>query len=744
MRNSKLVLTGILFAAVSTASYAAFSTSEFGSGSFNTGSGVPLVPQSTPSSVDDGICGVGSACTSTTSNALNAIADDMVAAGSATSDGSDEQDRIINFFDTSDDGTLTASEVVSTFANISGVSFTYRSKQQAAALLRGVATHCSSEINEACLIAAAGDGDDFIDDAVTTATPAQLTSLKNAFASSSTTYAVTDSHPLKIFDANDDGTLSESEFVTLLATDKDAGSSVNTTGSGLFARAYATEIASGSTLSAAVSAGNSWAVHPPQIANTPSGFAMSGTSSSSQTSTAMNVYDGTCGASDPSSCTANPANVTHTITQTHTPIGGTATAASGAFFSVNTSGQITLASGVSIQDLDAGTYALSITSTDANTTQTYNQSTTTPTSVSLTVSNENGCIMSTDVANSDFNASGSISGAAVTISGGHDATYDKLFIKGATSSYQQSDGSWSYSNIPNPSGSGTLSGITARYVPSSGMLRFYGSQTKAQWVALFDSVGYIYNNSGSGSSKNLIFSLSNKVPFLHDNNTPSDSSDDTYHFYDYIAYGSGDNRNHTNAISTAQNTSLMGLTGYLATITSQAEQDYINPKVRGHGWLGACDDLGNQSAHCNNVLPSDTTKRDEGEWYWIDGPEKGGYMGRASGYASNPAGQAEWNNGSWDSTGATYSYTNWAGSAPSGEPNNVAGGCSSTREDALHVWSWKSWNDYCRSNGSINGYLIEWGGPSNSSWGQVNGSPISFTTTKTYNPATQGTFCAHQ
>ena len=65
-------------------------------------------------------------------------------------------------------------------------------------------------------------------------------------------------------------------------------------------------------------------------------------------------------------------------------------------------------------------------------------------------------------------------------------------------------------------------------------------------------------------------------------------------------------------------------------------------------------------------------------------------------------------------------------------------------QDALHVWSWRKWNDYCRSNGNIQGYLIEWGGPADTSWGQVNNTPISFTTTKNYNPATQGTFCAHQ
>lgn len=734
MRKSVIVIASA-FMVGSIAANADFSTSEFGSGAFSTGDGSPITTGSTPEQLNNEICGEED-CPSGLPAAFTALGNAITADGSTSSSGSTEQDAIVNFFDSDQDGSVTASEVIYKYGSISGVSFTSVSTHQAGALLRGMGTHCSTEINEACLTAAANDADTFVADALDDTS--NLGALLSALEDSTSDYAVADTDPLAVFDTDYDGEISDSEIVNLLALDGTGGSGVDTSQNGLFARAYIAELNGGSSLSDAVSAGNSWAVYPPSIGTVPS-ISMSGTSTSSQTSSAIPVYDGSCDGTDLTACTTAPANVSHTVEQTHTPLGGSASSVSGTLFTVNSSGQITLADGVNIEDLSAGTYNLAITSTDDNSSQSYNRTMASPASATLTVSNEDGCIMSTDVANSDFNATGSIVGAAVTISGGHDSSYDKLFIKGATSSFQQSDGSWSYTNIPNPSGSGTLSGITARYVPSAGMLRFYGTRTKDQWVALFDSVGFIYNNSGSTSQKNLIFSLSNKVPYLHDNNT-TDTSDDTYHFYDYIAYGSGENRNHTNAITTTQGTSLMGLTGYLATITSQAEQDYVNPKVQGHGWLGACDDLGNQSASCNGVVPTDSTKRDEGEWYWIDGPEKGGYIGRASGYASNPAGQSEWNNGSWDSTGATYSYTNWANN----EPNNVSGGCTSTREDALHVWSWRKWNDYCRSNGNIQGYLIEWGGPADTSWGQVNSTPISFTTTKNYNPATQGTFCAHQ
>ena len=41
--------------------------------------------------------------------------------------------------------------------------------------------------------------------------------------------------------------------------------------------------------------------------------------------------------------------------------------------------------------------------------------------------------------------------------------------------------------------------------------------------------------------------------------------------------------------------SLFGMQGYLATITSANEQNYINPKLDGVGWIGGCDRLGDST-----------------------------------------------------------------------------------------------------------------------------------------------------
>jgi len=46
-----------------------------------------------------------------------------------------------------------------------------------------------------------------------------------------------------------------------------------------------------------------------------------------------------------------------------------------------------------------------------------------------------------------------------------------------------------------------------------------------------------------------------------------------------------------------------GLRGYLATITSQVENDFIKGKTKGVGWIGASD------------------AAVEGDWRWVTGPE---------------------------------------------------------------------------------------------------------------------------
>ncbi len=175
---------------------------------------------------------------------------------------------------------------------------------------------------------------------------------------------------------------------------------------------------------------------------------------------------------------------------------------------------------------------------------------------------------------------------------------------------------------------------------------------------------------------------------------------ETGHFYRYI---SKPGISWTNASIEAASDPMVyyGLRGYLATITSKAENDFIKSKTTGVGWIGASD------------------AAVEGEWRWVTGPEglsggllfwKGtGYLAKTNptNYGSVNGAYHNWNR--WDTPySASLAASTW-------EPNQ------SGEEDYAHITvfpgnlndSYK-WNDLPNAGGNgdyaSKGYLIEWGG----------------------------------
>lgn len=123
-----------------------------------------------------------------------------------------------------------------------------------------------------------------------------------------------------------------------------------------------------------------------------------------------------------------------------------------------------------------------------------------------------------------------------------------------------------------------------------------------------------------------------------------------------------------------------GLQGYLATITSLAENSFIQLKTVGVGWIGASD------------------AASEGDWRWVTGPE---------------AGKQFWQ-GNYTGSVVNGMYNNWN----TGEPNDL------NNEDYAHITYFANnpaqslrWNDL--PNGGTSGdyrpagYLIEFGGMPN-------------------------------
>ncbi|SHF22033.1 gliding motility-associated C-terminal domain-containing protein [Mariniphaga anaerophila] len=155
----------------------------------------------------------------------------------------------------------------------------------------------------------------------------------------------------------------------------------------------------------------------------------------------------------------------------------------------------------------------------------------------------------------------------------------------------------------------------------------------------------------------------------------------TQHFYRYIKKRG---ISWTAARDSAAKMDYYGLQGYLATITSSVENDFIWSKIDGVGWIGAND------------------AEKEGTWKWVTGPETGTifWQGNQNGSPVN----------------GNYSFWN------TGEPNNVQKAWGED-EDYAHINANpesipKSWNDLPNEGDKNNpggyyypeGFIVEFGG----------------------------------
>ena len=144
------------------------------------------------------------------------------------------------------------------------------------------------------------------------------------------------------------------------------------------------------------------------------------------------------------------------------------------------------------------------------------------------------------------------------------------------------------------------------------------------------------------------------------------------HYYEAIIFsGIVDSLDWNTALIDAQSRNLKGQQGYLATITSKEENDFLITSFapvqspRGEFWIGGSDE------------PVD------GLWRWVVGPE---------------AGTLFWIG---DSAGTEIVFADWT----TGEPNNAFGPASESRLG----WLASGWNDLPTAGfGSLKpGYIVE-------------------------------------
>lgn len=191
------------------------------------------------------------------------------------------------------------------------------------------------------------------------------------------------------------------------------------------------------------------------------------------------------------------------------------------------------------------------------------------------------------------------------------------------------------------------------------------------------------------------------------------------HFYGYVPFKSAyADSSWNDAYVEAKNAKFMGISGYLATLTTRGEDRFLYstfpltwyPNHALEGWIGctrmSLEDV--EAGKAGEKLPVfNEENRSLFEWRWVTGPEAGTAFGKqttACGYQDPTTGQF-----SYDGGFETYDgyFSNW-GIEGNIEPN---GGITTGDEGFGYYghYAYGRWNDY-PNNGSIGGYYIEFGG----------------------------------
>lgn len=240
------------------------------------------------------------------------------------------------------------------------------------------------------------------------------------------------------------------------------------------------------------------------------------------------------------------------------------------------------------------------------------------------------------------------------------------------------------------------SNITGSFSGSTGVLTLTGNGNAAAYQAAFRNIRYEnINENPNTADRNITFVLGDNALY----------SQDTGHYYEYIASAQ---ISWTDAKTAAEARSLSGMQGYLATITSQEENDFISSKIQGEAWIGASD------------------AASEWTWRWVTGPE---------GLEDNSSGRHFFTQTGNDPNGGGLAvggyYNNWV----SGEPNAWPPG-----EDYAHLRSNGEWNDYPDYNDGIKGYFVEYGGMPDESTPQLTATIVVNVTSVNDAPTTPGAF----
>ena len=203
---------------------------------------------------------------------------------------------------------------------------------------------------------------------------------------------------------------------------------------------------------------------------------------------------------------------------------------------------------------------------------------------------------------------------------------------------------------------------------TTGILVFNGTTTAANWETVIRGVEF-------RSTTATCYALQRRITFVAGSVFYNPLTD---HFYEYVS----GNISWTNSYTAASAKSYFGRAGYLATMMSEAENNFIWKLMANDAWMGASDDYGYINTAKGSTVYANQLAA-EGKWHWVTGPEKG----------------QNFSNGNTPSTTLVSGmYHKWAGGEPNGTSEAFGQFYSSNNGQ---------WNDLANSN--LPGYICEYG-----------------------------------
>jgi FG-GAP-like repeat/Lectin C-type domain len=255
---------------------------------------------------------------------------------------------------------------------------------------------------------------------------------------------------------------------------------------------------------------------------------------------------------------------------------------------------------------------------------------------------------------------GTLRGARVFVDN-YDAAQDRLGIVGQTGN------------------SGILAGTSINWAINSttGVISFDGIADNFVYQNALRQVTFsTLSSTPSTTPRNVQFVLGNLL-----------ANPENGHFYQFVTNNGISWTDARNAATNGED--YFGLQGYLATITSSREQDFIQQRIQGNGWIGA----------------SDASTPDD--WRWVTGPE---------GLENNGAGRQFWS-GRANGSVVSGRYANWQAEEPNdfgGDESyaHIIGNSSAYPEDSTAIGKWNDLRDAFPLNSPYTplGYIVEYGG----------------------------------